>query len=480
MRENIKYLLYNILRMAKSKESEKNKGNKKEDNIDSTNNSKNTNPDKLIIYSPGDKIKVTSEDGVFEGANLPEPELLETNSVILKLSTGYNLGIDKNKIKKIELLEKYKKTEHKRPSIQQNTMLPNVSLFSLGGTISSKVDYTTGGVTADYTAEDLIEMCPELSNYANFKAQKVMSILSEDMTTTDWQKTAEVAAKELNSGIRGLILTQGTDTLHYSTAALSFMLKNLNKPVIFTGAQRSIDRGSSDAFMNLVCSTIAASKFDGAVVASCMHATSDDEHCILIRGTKVRKMHSSRRDAFRPINELPLAKVYNDGNIEVMNESYPKLSESSSEEVIADTKFDEKVALIKVYPGFNKDVIDFYLDKGYHGLVIEGTGFGNVATLRDENSLLPALKRAADEKIPVVMTSQTIYGRTNPYVYTTMRKLNIGAKVIYAEDILPEVAYIKLGWVLGHTQDHDEVRKMMLTNIAGEISERTESEGFLY
>ncbi|HIH43093.1 TPA: Glu-tRNA(Gln) amidotransferase subunit GatD [Candidatus Woesearchaeota archaeon] len=433
-----------------------------------------------LNYSPGDRIKVTSTDGVFEGIMIPEPELLDMNSIILKLSTGYNIGIDKSKIKKIELIERYKKPEHKRPPIRQNTMLPTVSLFSLGGTISSKVDYTTGGVTADYTAEDLIEMCPELSSYANFKAQKVMSILSEDITVKDWQRIAEIAAKELNSGIRGLILTQGTDTLHYSAAALSFMLKNLNKPVIFTGAQRSIDRGSSDAFMNLVCSTVAASKFDGAVVASCMHATTDDEHCILIRGTKVRKMHSSRRDAFRPINELPLAKVYTDGNIEVMNDNYPKVSETSKEDVIADTKFDEKVALIKVYPGFNKDVIDFYLDKGYHGLVIEGTGFGNVATLHESNSLLPALKRAADEKVPVVMTSQTIYGRTNPYVYTTMRKLNIGTKVIYAEDILPEVAYIKLGWVLGHTQNYDEVKKMMLTNIAGEISARTEPEAFLY
>lgn len=471
--------------MAKSKESEKNRRD---------NSSNNYNI--YSVYSPGDKIKVTSTDGIFEGINLPEPELLDTNSVILKLSTGYNIGIDKNKIKRIELIERYIKTEQKKISIRQNTMLPTVSLLSLGGTISSKVDYTTGGVSADYTAEDLIEMCPELSQYANFKAQKVLSILSEDMQPSDWKRIAEIAAKELNSGIRGLILTQGTDTLHYSTAALSFMLRNLNKPVIFTAAQRSIDRGSSDAFINLICATIAASKFDGAIVASCMHATSDDEHCILIRGTKVRKMHTSRRDAFRPINELPLAKVYTDGNIEVLNESYTKISEvnnksknndkdnktnePSSEEVIADTAFDEKVALIKVYPGFNKEIIDYYLDKKYHGLVIEGTGFGNVATLHESNSLLPALKRAADEKVPVIMTSQTIYGRTNPYVYTTMRKLNIGAKVIYAEDILPEVAYIKLGWVLGHTQNYDEVKKMMLTNIAGEISERSESEGFLY
>ncbi len=435
-------------------------------------------------YSPGDKIRVTSEDGVFEGINLPEPELLETNSVILKLSTGYNIGIDKNKIKKIEAIEKYKKPEHKRPSIQQNTMLPTVSLLSLGGTISSKVDYTTGGVSADYTAEDFIEMCPELSNFANFRANKVLSIMSEDMDHNVWRKIAEIAAKELNSGIRGLILTQGTDTLHYSTAALSFMLRNLNKPVIFTAAQRSIDRGSTDAFMNLICATIAASKFDGAEVVTCMHGTSDDSHCILNRGTKVRKMHSSRRDAFRPINELPLAKVYTDGNIEVLNENYKRMNNDAKSnndaEVFADTKFEEKVALIKVYPGVDKGIIDYYLDKKYRGIVIEGTGFGHVPTDIPEKSLIPAIKRAADEKIPVVMTSQTIYGRTNPYVYTNLRKLSIGANVIYAEDMLPEVAYIKLGWVLGHTQNYDEVKKMMLTNIAGEISERTESEGFLY
>ena len=356
--------------------------------------------------------------------------------------------------------------------------MPTVSILSFGGTISSRVDYKTGGVYADYTAEDFVEMLPELRNVANLKAEKVIGVMSEDMASEEWQLMARRISKELNDDeVAGVVVTQGTDTLHFSTAAMSFFIRNLNKPVVFTAAQRSIDRGSSDAFSNLLCAVNAAAKFDGAAVVTCMHGTSDDNYCILNRGTKVRKMHTSRRDAFRPINELPLAKVYENGKIEILNNNYNK---RNSQKVVVDDKFEEKTALVYVYPGMNPDVLDYYRKEKYKGIVIAATGLGHVSTLNPRHSLTKKLKELVDNGIPVVISTQTIYGRVHPYVYANLRKLSIELNCIFAEDMLPETAYIKLGWVLPQTKNIEEVKEMMLTNYAEEISERSDEGAFLY
>src|SRR3990167_4283839 len=222
-------------------------------------------------------------------------------------------------------------------------------------------------------------MIPELGNVANFKAEKVMGIISEDFSPEVWQLMAKRIADELNDEkVSGVVVTQGTDTLHFSTAAISFFLRNLNKPVVFTASQRSIDRGSSDAFSNLLCAVHAAAKFDGAAVVTCLHGTSNDSYCILNRGTKVRKMHTSRRDAFRPINELPLAKVYENGSIEILNPNYDKRNNGKVE---VDNKFENKTALIYVYPGMDNEIFDYFLEKKYKGIVIAATGLGNVSTM---------------------------------------------------------------------------------------------------
>ena len=427
----------------------------------------------------GDTVKVHTKEQVYEGTMLPRPDIFDDGYTIIKLGNGYNIGIENKKITKIEVAKKYeKKKAEKKKDSEINKSLPTVSILSFGGTISSKIDYKTGGVYADYTAEDFVAMLPELENAANLRAEKVMSIMSEDLAPEDWQLMAKRIAKELNDEeVDGVVVTQGTDTLHFSTAAMSFFLKNLNKPVVFTAAQRSIDRGSSDAFFNLLCAVNAAAKFDGAAVVTCMHGTSDDKYCILNRGTKVRKMHTSRRDAFRPINELPLAKVFEDGKIEILNNNYEKRNENK---VSANDKFDSKTALIYVYPGMDPQIFDFYLEKKYKGIVIAATGLGHVSTLNSKFSLIKKLKELIDNGISIVIAPQTIYGRVHPYVYSPLRKLSIELKCIFAEDMLPEVAYIKLGWVLGHTTKPEEIQKMMLTNYAGEITERSDEKSFLY
>jgi len=423
-------------------------------------------------YNPGDKVKIITESEEFEGILMPRPEILDKDITVVKLDSGYNIGIDNKKVKKIELLKKYTVKKSVKKEIKVKKDLPNVTILSTGGTISSKIDYRTGGVVADYTAEDFVEMMPELANIANLKAKKIMSVMSEDFIYKDWSLMAKEIVKELNSDADGVIVTMGTDTLHIAAEALSFFLKNINKPVVITAAQRSIDRGSSDAYMNLICAVTSAAKSDIAEVMTCLHGTTNDDYCLLIRGTKVRKMHTSRRDAFRPINDLPLAKVYEDGKIEIINKLYRQRNKEKSS---VDDKFEPKVALIQIYPGMDSEVIDFYAKKGYKGIVLSATALGHVP-----QEILPNIEKAIEKGISVVVASQTLYGRVHPLVYSALRMLSIKLKCIFVEDMLPETAYIKLGWVLGHTTKPEEIKELMIKNISGEITERTEPSTFLY
>lgn len=428
-------------------------------------------------YKSGDFVKVKTVDEVLEGFVIPRPGILKGDFLIIKLDNGYNIGIDKSKIKTIEVLKKGETSINLKKDIKKNPSLPNVSILSYGGTISSKVDYKTGGVYADLTAEDFVAMNPTLENVANMTAKKELSLMSEDFDYRIWQKIASDIVREINNGADGVVITQGTDTLHYTAAALSFFLKDLSKPVIITASQRSIDRGSSDAFLNLLCAVKAAASFEGAGVYSCMHGSSNDDYCLLIRGTKVRKMHTSRRDAFRSLNEQPIAKVYPGKNeIEIINKNFEKRSDKK---VLLNNEFDNNVAMIFVHPGMDPSVIDFYLSKNIKGLVLMATALGHVPTFNKELSLLPYLEKCKEKNVPVIIASQTLYGKVHPLVYAGLRKLSIELDCIYVEDMIPEVAYIKLGWVLAHAKNKSEVKTMMQENVAYEINERIDEKSFL-
>jgi len=418
----------------------------------------------------GDRIKVILADGEREGVLVPSLGT-DKETLILKLDNGYNVGIDRSKIKKTVLISKYKKKKITVEKVNQKK-LPKISILSTGGTISSKVDYRTGGVYADYTAEDFLMLCPELASIASIHTKKIASVMSEDILPDDWAGFARDVKKEIDAGARGIVITHGTDTMHFTAAALSFMLEDLHVPVILTGSQRSIDRGSSDAFMNLICSVKAAVSYAGAGVMTCMHGNSDDDYCLLIRGTKVRKMDTSRRDAFRPINDLPLAKVYTD---RLENIQAP----SKGEKLKLSTKFEDSIAIIYIYPGLDPEILEFYLKKNIKGLVIAATALGHVNTWT-KKSLLPGLKKFREKDIPVFITSQTLYGRVDPYVYTNLRKLSGEVECIFLKDMMPETAYIKLGWVLGQQKKYEKVKDMMLRNYRGEYSEKLIPDMFLY
>ncbi|MEM4336402.1 MAG: Glu-tRNA(Gln) amidotransferase subunit GatD [Candidatus Woesearchaeota archaeon] len=435
-----------------------------------------------MVAEAGDRVKIICQDSIIEGVLIQRPSLLPQDFIVIKLDNGYNIGVDKKKIKRIEVLEKYKpKKTKKKIKLKFNKKLPIVTILSTGGTISSKVDYTTGGVSAYFTSEDLVAMCPELKEIANIRTRKIMSAMSEDIMPKDWIKIAEETFKELKK-CDGVVITTGTDTMHYIAAALSFMIQKPNKPIIITGAQRSIDRGSSDAFMNLICAVQAAAKFDGAEVMTCMHGTINDDYCLLIRGTKVRKMHASRRDAFRPVNDNAIAKINIKGEVEVLTTNYNRRysieKDNKNKAPVLDTKINEKVALVLVYPGMEPGIIDYHINKGAKGIVISATALGHVPT-NNTKTLIPAIERAIKKNIPVVIASQTIYGRVHPYVYTNLRKLSIELKSIFVEDMLPEVAYIKLMYALAHAKNLEDIKSLMLLNIAGEITDRETPDTFL-
>ena len=420
--------------------------------------------------SIGDNVKITKQDISYEGMLLDRAEDADETHIVLKLKNGYNVGIN-IKDASIELIKKGEKPkiELSKLDIQKDSQKHDISIISTGGTVASIIDYKTGAVHPAFTADDLIRANPELLEHANIKGKAVLNILSENMKPEYWVKSARSIADEINDGAYGVVVAHGTDTMHYTSAALSFML-DTPVPVVITGAQRSSDRPSSDAFLNLL-NSITAAKSDIAEVMVCMHATEDDTYCDLHRGTKVRKMHTSRRDTFRSINTSPLARVQN-GGIEILDEQLRYKTRTGGEVELRDA-VESRVAFIKSYPGISGELIDYHVDKGYKGIVLEGTGLGHCP-----EEIIPSIKRARDSGIPVVMTSQCLYGHINMNVYSTGRKL-ISAGVISAGDMLPETAYVKLSWALGQTDEIEEVEKTMQTNIAGEIEDKSSIKYFL-
>ncbi|MEM2869020.1 MAG: Glu-tRNA(Gln) amidotransferase subunit GatD [Thermoplasmata archaeon] len=417
-------------------------------------------------------VEVRTGHGVFEGIILPRSESADDYHIVLKLRNGYNIGLDVDSIQSIKEVG-YREAKYKIPEKEfpRDPNKPNVTLLGTGGTIASRLDYRTGAVIPAFTPGELYGAVPELADIANLTTIKLYGVFSENMGPEQWKTTAEAIGKEVAKGADGIVIGHGTDTMHHTAAILSFMVQNSPVPIVMVGSQRSSDRPSSDAAMTLICSTMTAAKCDIAEVMVCMFGPTSEEYCLLHRGTRVRKMHSSYRSTFRTIGDIPLAMVSPQWGFRYLRQDYKK--RRRDRDIIIDTKFDDRVAIVYYYPAMKPDIIDSLIDHGYRGIVIAGTGLGHV-----NKPLYPSLKRAKEEGIAMFMTVQTLWGYVQMYVYDTGRDL-MELGVVPAANMLPEVAYVKLGWVLGHTQNPEEVKKMMLTPIAGEITEREPFNGYL-
>ncbi len=411
----------------------------------------------------GDRIRITDRHGrTFEGILMPHHAFSGSGIVVVKMDSGYNIGVRPAPDSEIEILERGNAAPSSQTGdsdIVTDGNLPIISIVSTGGTIASFVDYKTGAVHPAMTADDFVRAVPELSARFNVRTRVPFSILSEDMTPARWIELAEIVAEELNAGASGVIIPHGTDTMGYTAAALSFLLPELPGPVILVGSQRSSDRPSSDATMNLLAA-VRLTRTDLAEVVIAMHGTISDRIVAVHRGTKARKMHTSRRDAFKSINSPVIAEV--EGKEVKFLSEYRKRANTPAR---VQGGLEENVRLIYSYPGLTADTFSKMVE-GARGVVIAGTGLGHVSS-----SLIGELGKLRENGVPVVMTSQCINGTVNMNVYSTGRNI-MKAGVIPAGDMLPETALVKLMWVLSQTSDMSEAREMMLTPVAGELSGR--------
>jgi len=411
----------------------------------------------------GDTLSVRSRGRDHRGVLMPHHEFSHPDVIVVKLGNGYNIGINIASIDSMEVLEKAGARYRPTGEVPSSDNEKVVTIIGTGGTIASYVDYRTGGVHPALSSEDLISTVPEISEICSVRAELLFSIYSENMDVEKWRSLAASTADRLDQGDEGVIIPHGTDTMGYTSAALSFMLDSPPRSVILVGAQRSSDRPSSDAYTNLLSSARFAVDADAAEVCVMMHGSPSDAEVLVHRGTRVRKLHTSRRDAFRSVNDRPLARVDIEGGIEIISDCRRK----SSGKVRLRDAMVEDVALIQFYPGMDpgrfKDTI-----MSHSGVVVAGSGLGHVSS-----RMVKLLGKAVESGIPIGMTSQCLFGRVNLNVYDTGRDL-ITAGVIPLEDMLPETAYVKMMWVLGQTSDAGEIERMMRANLRGEISERRE------
>jgi glutamyl-tRNA(Gln) amidotransferase subunit D len=418
--------------------------------------------------SVGDSIKIATEDGEITGLLMPRYESASEEYIVIKLKSGYNTGIHVGKIKSItKLLDKDQSSASVRsPVVTAKQNLPKVALISTGGTIASKIDYRTGGVHAALSADELYASVPELANHASIDPEVLMSEYSENLRPEHWTLIAEKVAEKIKTGkYRGIVVSHGTDTMHYTAAALSFALQNLPVPVVLVGAQRSSDRPSSDAALNLLGATIFVTRSEYAGVFVAMHAGTSDDTIACHVGTRVRKNHTSRRDAFESIDITPAVFVRNN-EIEMQQKHQNLLVRKFTGKLVkVNTKFEDRVMLLKYYPGFDPALIEHAINSGYRAIVLEGTGLGHVG-----KECFPALEKAIGAGLMVCMTSQCIWGRVRMTVYDTGRDLlDIG--VISLSDMISETATVKAMWALANSEDVEAAKKIMQENLANEISD---------
>ena len=398
-----------------------------------------------------DKVRIETKTLTYEGLILPKPKFSGDHIIMIKLDNGYNIGISTEGAE-MRILSKAKKIDYTTTKRINNKNLENITILGTGGTIASFVDYKTGAVSPAITTEQLVNSVKSLDDIANINAVPLFSLASEDMKPSHWEDIAKKVKEIHDSENHGVVIGHGTDTMAYSAAALSFQLPEIAHPVVFTGSQRSHDRPSSDAHLNLTGAAKTAMSDLGEICIA-MHETTNDQTVAIWRGNRTRKSHTSRRDAFTSPNDKPLGIVSD--NIEWKQKYKP-----TSEETTLEVGFDDNIGMVWSHPGLNEE--DWQkMTYGKNGIIIAGTGLGHI-----KSELLDVVgKTAAD--IPIAMTSQCLSGTTNLNVYTNGRELTAKG-VVEAYDILPETALVKMMWLSKHKPN--EIRELMGKNLVGEIS----------
>ena len=406
----------------------------------------------------GNMIRVET-DSTYSGILMPRYEYSDDMHIVLKLKSGYNIGVEIDKIKKIEIesSETVKKENTPQPHFDPN--LPKILLVSTGGTIASKIDYRTGGVTPALTAAELNATVPELAKIANVDTEVLFSEYSENLLPEHWKKIAEKINSYVKSEYKGIIVAHGTDTMQYTAAALSFSLSGIPIPVALVGSQRSSDRPSSDAAINLISAARFLIECNTTGIYVVMHNSTSDDEVACHWGTRVRKNHTSKRNAFQTIGDVPAFIVKKD-----KIERNPQFS-VIKKDYVPKINFDTRVALVKYYPGLDPKIMDYIISSGYKAVIFEGTGLGHVGKI-----LYEYVEKAKKKKLFLGMTSQCIDGMVRMTVYESGRDLlNLG--IVPLGNMIPETALVKAMWALGNSKTIEDMESMMKENIAQEFSD---------
>jgi len=406
----------------------------------------------------GDSVKILT-DITYSGIIMPRYEHSDDKHIVLKLNSGYNIGLEISKINKVEKIQTNKKNTPTENKVEKIEGLPKILLLSTGGTIASKVDYRTGAVTPVLTAEELNSSVPELAKIANIDAEVLFSEYSENIMPEHWLKIAEKIKEFSKSDYSGIIIAHGTDTMHYTSSFLSFALAGFPIPIVLVGSQRSSDRASSDAALNLIGATKFIIENNTKGVYIVMHQDENDDTIACHFGTRVRKNHTSKRGAFQTIGDNPAFIIAENKIQKNMSKNYFQKNEFQPK-----INLDTKVALVKYHPGFDPNLINQIIENGYKGIIFEGTGLGHIGKVMYEN-----VKKAHEKGVFLGMTSQCIDGRVRMTVYESGRDL-LDLGIIPLEDMIPEVALVKAMWVIGNNENVEDVKKIMLQNIASELS----------
>jgi len=417
-----------------------------------------------------DVVATNDAGSTFEGVILPRSETLDDEHVVLKLKTGYNVGLHVDRLREVKEVG-YKEAVYRIPEKEfpSRPELPRVTLLGTGGTIASRLDYRTGAVIPAFTPGELYGAVPELADVANLTTKKLFGVFSENMAKEQYVALAAAIGEEIESGVDGIVVGHGTDTMGHTAAILSFMVQDPPVPIVMVGSQRSSDRPSSDAALNLIHAVHAAGRGDVAEVVICMFGPTSDQYALLHRGTRCRKMHSSYRSTFRTVGDTPLAMVGDD--FTYLTDRFRRRDRSRKTTV--NPAYEDRTTILYYYPGMKPDLVDALVEKGYRGIVIAGTGLGHI-----NKPLYPAMERAVRKGVHVVMTVQTLWGYAQMYVYDTGRDL-LDLGIVPLDNMLPETALMKLGWVLGQTDEHAEVLRLMRHPFAGETTEREPHNGYL-
>ena len=407
----------------------------------------------------GDSVKILS-DLTYSGIVMPRYEHSDDKHIVLKLNSGYNVGLEIEKIKKVEKNETTQKIIEKNEKIEHSQGLPKILLLSTGGTIASKIDYRTGAVTPVLTAEELNSSVPELAKIANIDAQVLFSEYSENIMPEHWLDIAKKINEFEKSDYSGIIIAHGTDTMHYTSSFLSFALAGFPIPIVLVGSQRSSDRASSDAALNLIGATKFITESNPKGVYIVMHQDENDDTIACHLGTRVRKNHTSKRGAFQTIGDNPAFIIAENQILKNFSKDYFKINGYQPK-----INLDTKVALVKYHPGYDPNLLNQIIEMGFKGIIFEGTGLGHIG-----KTMYESVKKANEKGIFLGMTSQCIDGRVRMTVYESGRDL-LDLGIIPLENMIPEVALVKAMWVFGNYQDSEEIKKIMLQNIASELTD---------